>query len=116
MFRAILFFGLSVNLHAAAYLYQNSFITGTPAHCGGIKWCSTVAETAFRATRFVNKANQEGIERVWAVRDGTYIEVTCAIGQDSKMHANLRATSENLDSVNTWGAKVFKMMQGIRCM
>ncbi len=113
---ALLLFGISINLHAAAYLYENSFVTGTPAHCGGVNWCATVAESALRATRFTRKANQEGSRRVWASNEDTYIEVTCTIGADSQMHANLRTTGENMQNVNTWGAKVFKMMQGIRCM
>ena len=113
---AILLFGVSLQIHSAAYLYKNSFITGQPAHCGGPKWCSTVAETAFRATRFAHNANQDGFQRVWASNNDVYAEVTCSLGPDSQMHANFKATSESMQSVNFWGARIFKMMQGIRCL
>ena len=101
--------------HAQApALYWTHFEMGAPAHCGGVKWCATVAFGELSKEGF-NPKRDGTVGAFGSNRDSTVVVHCTAIG-DGKMSAGVFAAAASAPTAEAVRDKIKQKMQGARCL
>ena len=98
----------------APALFWTHFEMGTPEHCGGVKWCPSVAFNALADEGFNPK--RDGTVGAFGSNSDTTVVVDCTSMGGGRMSAGIFAAAANARTAEDVRNRIQRRMQGARCI